>query len=566
MPKLEIYKNLFLDKIGKNFTNLEISELLEPFKAEFDGFDESSGKIKIEFNDTNRPDLWSYLGLVRQIKTYFFGEMPYYDFFSKKGDFKKFYGEILVDGKMSQIRPFIFGFLAKGLIINDKMLETLIQFQEKLCQNYGQKRRRIAMGMYNSNFIKFPISYIASSPNHKFVPLGMDYELSLLEINEKHPKGLEYSHIIKNFDKFPLLLDDNNNVVSYPPIINSNNIGSLKVGDTDLFVEVTGIDFEATLLALSIAACDFYDMGFEILPVKTVFREPFNLDFKELVCPYYFQEEVEFNVENINRLLGSNLTLERICLSLKKMGVSSYSKDFKNYIIPPFYRNDFLHEVDVIEDVMIGEGLSSFNPELPKAFAVGRLSPLEEFSRNVRNLMVGMGFQEMIYNYMGSKKDFIDRMNINDQNFLKVSNPMTENYEYIRASIIPNLLKSESVSSNFPYPHKIFEIGKVALKNLDTTEGTSTFTNLSFLMSGKEISFNEINSIVATLFYYLNIEINLIESKTTFYINGRGADIVIEGFNIGGFGEISPYVLNNFGIFIPCSVFEVNINKLMSRS
>lgn len=566
MPKLEIYKNLFLDKIGKNFTNLEISELLEPFKAEFDGFDESSGKIKIEFNDTNRPDLWSYLGLARQIKTYFFGEMPYYDFFSKKGDFKKFYGEILVDGKMSQIRPFIFGFLAKGLIINDKMLETLIQFQEKLCQNYGQKRRRIAMGMYNSNFIKFPISYIASSPNHKFVPFGMDYELSLLEINEKHPKGLEYSHIIKNFDKFPLLLDDNNNVVSYPPIINSNNIGSLKVGDTDLFVEVTGIDFEATLLALSIAACDFYDMGFEILPVKTVFREPFNLDFKELVCPYYFQEEVEFNVENINRLLGSNLTLERICLSLKKMGVNSYSKDFKNYIVPPFYRNDFLHEVDVIEDVMIGEGLSSFNPELPKAFAVGRLSPLEEFSRNVRNLMVGMGFQEMIYNYMGSKKDFIDRMNINDQNFLKVSNPMTENYEYIRASIIPNLLKSESVSSNFPYPHKIFEIGKVALKNLDTTEGTSTFTNLSFLMSGKEISFNEINSIVATLFYYLNIEINLIESKTTFYINGRGADIVIEGFNIGGFGEISPYVLNNFGIFIPCSVFEVNINKLMSRS
>lgn len=566
MPKLEIYKNLFLDKIGKNFTNLEISELLEPFKAEFDGFDESSGKIKIEFNDTNRPDLWSYLGLARQIKTYFFGEMPYYDFFSKKGDFKKFYGEILVDGKMSQIRPFIFGFLAKGLIINDKMLETLIQFQEKLCQNYGQKRRRIAMGMYNSNFIKFPISYIASSPNHKFVPLGMDYELSLLEINEKHPKGLEYSHIIKNFDKFPLLLDDNNNVVSYPPIINSNNIGSLKVGDTDLFVEVTGIDFEATLLALSIAACDFYDMGFEILPVKTVFREPFNLDFKELVCPYYFQEEVEFNVENINRLLGSNLTLERICLSLKKMGVNSYSKDFKNHIIPPFYRNDFLHEVDVIEDVMIGEGLSSFNPELPRAFAVGRLSPLEEFSRNVRNLMVGMGFQEMIYNYMGSKKDFIDRMNINDQNFLKVSNPMTENYEYIRASIIPNLLKSESVSSNFPYPHKIFEIGKVALKNLDTTEGTSTFTNLAFLMSGKEISFNEINSIVATLFYYLNIEINLIESKTTFYINGRGADIVIEGFNIGGFGEISPYVLNNFGIFIPCSVFEVNINKLMSRS
>ncbi len=249
------------------------------------------------------------------------------------------------------------------------------------------------------------------------------------------------------------------------------------------------------------------------------------------------------------------------------MGVNSYSRDLKNYVIPPFYRNDFLHEVDVIEDVMIGEGLASFHPELPKAFAVGRLSALEEFSRDIRNLMVGMGFQEMIYNYMGSKKDFIDRMNISDQNFLKVSNPMTENYEYIRASIIPNLLKSESVSSNFPYPHKIFEVGKIALKNLNTTiEGTSTFTNLAFLISGKEISFNEINSIVATLFYYLNIEINLKESQANFYINGRGADIFLKDFNIGSFGEISPYVLNNFGIFIPCSVFEVNINKLMSRS
>ncbi len=511
--------------------------------------------------------MWSYTGLARQNKNVsFWRNSLLCIFFTKKGDFKKCYGEILVDNKMSQIRPFIFGFLAKGLIINDRMLEALIQFQEKLCQSYGQKRRRVAMGMYNSNFIKFPISYVASSPNHKFVPLGMDCELSLLEINEKHPKGLEYSYIVKNFDKYPLLLDNNNKVVSYPPIINSNNIGSLKVGDTDLFVEVTGIDFEATLLALSIVACDFYDMGFEILPVKTVFREPFGLDFEELVCPYYFQEEVEFDVKNVNRLLGTNLTLERICLNLKKMGVSSYSRDFKNYIIPPFYRNDFLHEVDVIEDVMIGEGLASFYPELPKAFTIGRLGALEKFSRNVRNLMVGMGFQEMIYNYMGSKKDFIDRMNIDDQNFLKVSNPMTENYEYIRASIIPNLLKSESVSSNFPYPHKIFEVGKVALKNLDAAEGTSTFTNLAFLMSGKEISFNEINSIVATLFYYLNIEINLRESKATFYINGRGADILIEGFNVGSFGEISPYVLNNFGIFIPCSVFEVNINKLMSQS
>ncbi|WP_421622692.1 phenylalanine--tRNA ligase subunit beta [Borrelia sp. MN22-0132] len=563
MPKVEVYKSILFEKIGKNLTKSELISVLEMAKAEICEFDTVNDKIKIECNDTNRPDLWSCTGLARQIKTYLFGHLPLFKFFSMADNLQEFYGEILVSSEVFSIRPFIFGFLAKGVICNERMLETLIHLQEKLCHNYGQKRKRVAMGMYSSDLIEFPLSYIACNSDYRFVPLGMDTEMSIEEINRVHSKGIEYASILSSFNKYPLLLDYKDKVLSYPPVVNSHDIGALKVGDTDLFIEVTGTNLEATLLSLSVIACDLHDMGFEILPIKTIFPNE-TLFGKEIICPYYFQNTLEVNVDNVNRMLGSNFTANNMCLDLKKLGISAYFKELdKFYVIPPVYRNDFLHEVDVIEEIMIGMGLDSVKPELPKDFTLGRLSQIEEFSRKIKNLMIGMGFQEMIYNYLGSRTDFIEKMNIEGDDFLSVSNPMTEGYEYIRGSIVSDLLKSESISSNFPYPHKIFEIGKVALKDLNSVDGTVTYDNLAFLMADKEFSFNEINSLVSSLFYYLNIEFKLRESSKSLYIGGRGADILINDIVLGGFGEVSPYILKNFGIVVPCCVLEINLNKLL---
>ncbi|UER67680.1 phenylalanine--tRNA ligase subunit beta [Borrelia sp. BU AG58] len=572
MPKVEVYKSILLEKIGKHLADNELETMLEIAKAEIDEFDTENDKMKIEFNDTNRPDLWSAVGLARQIKTYLFGSLPSFKFFSKPDDLKKSYGEIEVSPEMmSGVRPFVFGFLAKGMVWSDKMLDTLIQLQEKLCQNYGQKRKRVAMGMYSAELIEFPINYIGCDCDYKFIPLGMKTEMSISEINERHPKGIEYSSILKDCNRYPLLIDNKGKVLSYPPIINSHDIGALKVGDTDLFIEVTGTSLEAVLLSLSVVACDLYDMGFDILPIKTVFPKD-TLFGKEVICPYYFQDKVEVSVDNVNRMLGSKLTSSDICFDLKKLGVPAYpcyasgddSRDIgKIYINPPVYRNDFLHEVDAIEEIMIARGLGSFKPELPRIFTIGGLTQIEEFSRKIRSLMIGMGFQEMIYNYLGSRKDLVEKVFMQEDCFFSISNPMTENYEYVRASIIPDLLKSESVSSNFPYPHKIFEIGKVALRESSTHDGTTTYDNLGFLMADKNFTFNEISSLVASFFYYLNIEFKLEESKARLYISGRGANILAGDFCVGNFGEVSPYVLGNFGITVPCSVLEINLSKLL---
>src|SRR5574344_1215865 len=81
---------------------------------------------------------------------------------------------------------------------------------------------------------------------------------------------------------------------------------------------------------------------------------------------------------------------------------------------------------------MIGMGIDYFKPEKPHDFTIGHLSPVTVYSRKTKEIMVGLGYQEMIFNYLGSKKDYIDRMNIDASNVIEIANPMSENYQSVR--------------------------------------------------------------------------------------------------------------------------------------
>ena len=70
------------------------------------------------------------------------------------------------------------------------------------------------------------------------------------EILTVHPKGLEYASILAGCERLPLLWDSDGQVLSFPPIINSRELGEVQLGDTDLLVEVTGTDLSMVVLAL----------------------------------------------------------------------------------------------------------------------------------------------------------------------------------------------------------------------------------------------------------------------------------------------------------------------------
>lgn len=570
MPKIEVNEKLFFNLLGKKYDYDMLEDRLTCGKAELDekpdaSLPEDQRVIKIELNDTNRPDLWSTAGVARQLRIHGGGKASDYSSFMSSKDNLLDCGNrvVTVDPQLKDIRPYMIAFVISGKPIDEPMLLDIIQTQEKLCWNFGRKRRTVSMGVYRSSMIQWPVHYKAVDPDKtSFVPLQFDQPMTCRQILTEHPKGKDYGWILKDAPMFPLLTDDKGEVMSMAPIINSATLGAVQVGDSDLLVEMTGSDMTSLLLSANIVACDFADAGYTILPCKV--EHPYDTGFgKDIVAPFYFQEPATASLSEINRLLGSQLTPEQVTRALEKMGNTvTISGDKVTVQIPP-YRNDFLHEVDIIEDVMMGMELSSFPPEKPRDFTIGRLSPVTLFSRKAKSLMVGLGYQEMIFNYLGSKKDYIQKMNIDGEKVIEISNPMSENYQFVRPSIIPSLLGAETGSGNAVYPHKIFEIGKVAFLCDEEVTGTRTRQSIGFLTAAGDANFNTAASEVATFLHFLDHQYTVTEANDPRFIPGRQANIMVNNKVVGIFGEIHPAVLENWAITVPCVAGELDIEELM---
>ena len=570
MPKIEVNEKLFFNLLGKKYDYDMLEDRLTCGKAELDekpdaSLPEDQRVIKIELNDTNRPDLWSTAGVARQLRVHGGGKASDYSTFMSSKDKIIDYGNriVTVDPQLKDIRPYMIAFVISGKPIDEPMLLDIIQTQEKLCWNFGRKRRTVSMGVYRSSMIQWPVHYKAVDPdNTSFVPLQCEQPMTCRQILTDHPKGKDYGWILKDAPMFPLLTDDKGEIMSMAPIINSATLGAVQVGDSDLLVEMTGSDMTSLLLSANIVACDFADAGYTILPCKV--EHPYDTGFgKDIVAPFYFQEPATASLSEINRLLGSQLTPEQAIAALEKMGNTvTVAGDKVTVQIPP-YRNDFLHEVDIIEDVMMGMELSFFPPEKPRDFTIGRLSPVTLFSRKAKSLMVGLGYQEMIFNYLGSKKDFIQKMNIEGEKVIEISNPMSENYQFVRPSIIPSLLGAETGSGNAVYPHKIFEIGKIAFLCDEEVTGTRTRQSIGFLTAAGDANFNTAASEVATLLHFLDHQYTVTESNDPRFIPGRQANIMVKDKVVGIFGEVHPAVLENWAITVPCVAGELDIEELM---
>jgi phenylalanyl-tRNA synthetase beta chain len=410
--------------------------------------------------------------------------------------------------------------------------------------------------------------------------LQWEGSLTLREILARHPKGKEYAFILEHEPLHPLLTDAGGAILSYPPIINSADLGAVQVGDSELFIELTGTDLQAVTLSASIAACDLADQGYEIEPVEI--RSAFDTAFGKLyTTPFYFQESVFCSLARVHRFLGEPVSAKECVAALERIGCGAEKTHGQERGAPHAetgaaeqegilariaeYRNDYLHAADIVEDIMIGRGLAAFTPQKPADFTIGRLSPLTTLSRAVKATLTGMGYQEMIYNYLTSRAELIDNMRTDGSRAIQIANPMSEKYEYVRDSILPNLMTSESVSANAAYPHLLYEIGKIAYKDPSRNSGAATRQYTGILHAAPDANYNVIACQIQTLFYYLNRAYTVRETADPRFITGRAAALIYKDHPIGIFGEVHPEVLANFNITTPCTACEFDIDMLLEH-
>ena len=561
MPTISVEKADLLRLIGKNYCLEELEQQLDYVKGEIKSYSPETDELKLELKDTNRPDLWCPEGIARQLR-FRHETLDYSSLLHTKDTMTE--KRILVDERLQTIRPYIGAFVAKGVAVSEEFLIQMIQTQEKLCDGYGKKRELIAIGIYNADKIAFPVHYKAAKPDEiRFVPLGCNEKMDLTEILTQHPKGREFASILAGLKHYPLLLDDRDDVLSFPPVINSRSSGEVRPGDEHLFVEITGMDLNMTLHAINILAYNFKDRGFEIELVTSVY--PYETAYgQELISPYPLQNEVTLECGLLEQYLGGSYTRNEIGEHLQRYGLMTERlPDGRTLKVSSYpYRQDYMHAVDAVEDCAISIGLNAFEPIMPERFTVGHLLPTTLCEDRVRETMIGFGFEEVILNILSNKQDFGDKTLGMYGELLEISNPMNENYSALRNSLIPSLLKVESNSSKSLYPHRVFEVGETAERDEKANHGWRTVTKVAAALSHAEANFSELGSYLAHLQYLMGWNCRIQAKELPIFIPGRSGEIIANDKPVGIIGELHPAVLEQWGIKMPGAIFELDLSSL----
>jgi phenylalanyl-tRNA synthetase beta chain len=533
----------------------KINEVLALAKGEMKAFDENSGMMTVEIKDTNRTDLWNVEGLVRTLRL-----LLGVDRGLKRYKTVKEIAEVYVDKRLASIRPYIGCSIIKNLKLTDPMIRAVMQLQDKLDHTYGRNRRRTSIGLYNFDLMTPPLSYTVAKPTEvSFVPLGFEKEMNLKEILKLHPKGQEYGSIVKGNSVYPVLLDSEKRVLSFPPIINSNDLGRVTDDTKNVLVEVTGTVHETVLNTLTIVTLSLVDRGGEAYSTKIHYPD----DSLTVVTPSFDTGKMDLDVGYANKVLGLQLKARQVVELLEKagFGVAKLGRD-KVTVEIPCYRIDIMHPVDLVEDVAIAYGYDNIKPFWRKLATRGGSKPWQAFFDVSRDLMTGLGFQEVLTFNMTNPQVLFTKMNVKKEKIVELANPKVQTLTCLRNWMLPSLLEFLSYNLHVEYPQKVFELATVTVLDEKTETRTRDVHTLAAVISHANASFTEAKSALDALLTNLGLRWQIKETEHPSFIEGRVGKVIINRTEVGILGEIHPKVLETWTLENPVAAFEVNMDRI----
>jgi len=492
----------------------------------------------------NRPDMLSQSGIFRALEAYTGKKLGLREYKINKPE-KNF--KVKVDSSVKDIRPFTACAIIKNLKFDDNKIKEVIDIQEKIHSTLGRNRKKIAIGIYPLEKINLPIRFEARTPDKiKFQPLESSEEMTGMQILQRHPTGRDYAHLLSGLDKFPVFVDAKNDILSMPPIINSHKTGKITHETKDIFIECSGFDFDILKKALNILVTMFADIGGRIYQME--------LDYKKKeITPDLKPEKMKINIEHVNKLLGLNLKEPEMKKLLEKTGYNYKNKQVEI----PAYRADIMHEVDLIEDIAIAYGYEKFEPEIPEISTIGEESEKEILKRKIAEILTGLELLETSSLHLVTKED-IKKHNIKE--IIEVEESKSD-YKILRPCLLINSLKIFSENVDAEYPQKIFELGRVFLKDEKQETGIKESENLVCSISPG--NFTEIKQILGYLARMMDKKFEIKETQNERFIDGRVGKILLEGKEIGLLGEISPGTLKSWHLKMPAASFELCIDEIM---
>ncbi len=549
MPKYEVRHEDLEHLVGKKMSIDEIEDILFDLKAELDGYED--GVITVDYSDTNRPDMWSVEGLAREMRGYLGLERgcPSYDVHPS--------GKALhVDASVGRIRPFVAAAVVRDVNLGVAGYESLIQLQDKIMLTYGRKRRRVAIGTHNFDLISFPLLYTTAEPRSiSFVPLWENREMTLADVLQFTEKGREYAGLLEGLDRYPVLLDATGRVVSFPPIINSNDIGNIGPETRNIFIDVTGTSERAVLTALNAVVSALAERGGRIESVTVVYPD------RTIETPDLTPKRFTVSKSYAERISGMGFDEEtfRDLLERARYNVVSVSGD--SWVVEyPAYRSDIMHQRDVVEDIIIAYGYNRVEPKMPNFFTRGGPSRYAKLEEAVKELLIGTGAQE-IATFILTSKSVIERAK--HVPVVVLQNPMTETFSLVRPALFPTIMDFLGANTGEDYPQRVFEVGDVVVGDANSPTGTRTEQHVAYALADSSVTYTDVRQVLEFLLDHLGVEYSFAPKDYPWYISGRAAEIVVHGRAVGHLGEVHPAVLEAFGMEMPVVAFELSLTRIL---
>lgn len=551
MASVKFNKKIFEKEIGK--LTSEMQNKIALFGTTVEDINEDELEIDVS---PDRPDLLSYQGFKRSFLC-FIGKskgLKEYKVYPPEKDYK-----VTIESSLKEIRPYSVCAIVKGMKFDNEKIKEIIEIQEKLHLTVGRKRKKLAIGIYPLEKITLPINFAAYNPKEiSFQPLESPREMNGLEILQRHPTGREYAHLLDGFSQFPIFKDAKQNVLSMPPIINSELTGRIDEKTKDVFIECSGSHLETLKNCLNIIVTTLCDLGGKIYQMDIDLKH----EKRKLKTPDLTPQKNELSIEHVNKRLGLNLNEKEVSKFLSNMG-HNY---LQNKIVEsPSWRSDLLHEVDLIEDIAIAYGYDNFEPEIPKISTIGESNKINEVKKRISELLVGIEFLEVSNFHLTTQNDSLKKMGLKKQDqedLVEVESSKTE-YTLARKNLSHYLIKNLSENADNEYPQKIFEIGNVfSIKNSKIRETT----NLAIAITPG--NFTQLKQVLKYLekMFELKLEIKNPANENelpSHLIKGRTGQIIFNKKEIGFIGEVHPKILKNWKIKMPVAILEIDFNELL---
>ena len=351
MTNINIDKKYLQKEMGIKMSDAELREKISMLGTDPE---EITGDEVVVEVFPNRPDLLSGYSIVRAFKQ-FLGKNPGLIKYVTKKPLKDY--KVIIDSSVKKVRPFTACAIIKNLKLNDLKIKEIIQLQEKLHLTFGRDRKKLAIGIYPLEKIKLPIYYKALKPDKiKFLPLDANKEMTGAQILRQHPAGIKYAELLKNAEVYPIFIDSANQILSMPPIINSELTGKVTEKTNSVFIECSGFDYATLEKCLNIIVTVMADMGGEIYQMQLEYD-------KKKLSPTLETEKINLNLDYVAKILGIKLKPIDAKKALEKMGYGVKTKNKNKLIVSiPCYRADILGQIDLVEDLAIGYGYENFVP------------------------------------------------------------------------------------------------------------------------------------------------------------------------------------------------------------